>query len=68
MSSLWITNARVIDPVAKRDARGDLFIADGRFGAGFSAEQKKQARKIDAHGLVANERPPIAMGGLFSPA
>lgn len=53
MSLLWITNARVIDPAAKRDARGDLFIADGRFVAGFSAEQKKQAKKIDARGLVA---------------
>ncbi|MGA2444990.1 MAG: dihydroorotase [Opitutaceae bacterium] len=53
MSLLWITNARVIDPAAQRDARGDLFIADGRFVAGFSAEQKKQAKKIDARGLVA---------------
>ena len=53
MSLLWITNARVIDPAAKRDARSDLFIADGRFVAGFSAEQKKQAKKIDARGFVA---------------
>ena len=53
MSSLWITNARVIDPSAKRNARGDLFIADGRFVAGFSAAQKKAAKKIDARGLVA---------------
>ena len=53
MSSLWITNARVIDPAARRNARGDLFIADGRFVAGFSAAQKKAAKKIDARGLVA---------------
>ena len=53
MSLLWITNARVIDPAAKRDAKGDLFIADGRFVAGLSAAQKKQAKKIDARGLVA---------------
>ena len=53
MSSLWITNARVIDPSAKRNARGDLFIADGRFVAGFTAAQKKAAKKIDARGLVA---------------
>jgi dihydroorotase len=53
MSLLWITNARVIDPAAKRNARGDLFIADGRFVAGFSARQKKSAKKIDAQGLVA---------------
>ncbi len=53
MSSLWITNARVIDPAARRNARGDLFIADGRFVAGFTAAQKKAAKKIDARGLVA---------------
>jgi dihydroorotase len=53
MNLLWITNARVIDPAASRDARGDLFIADGRFAAGFTAEQKKQAQKIEANGLVA---------------
>src|SRR5438445_30667 len=29
MSSLWITNARVIDPAAQRDATGDLFVRDG---------------------------------------
>ena len=53
MSSLWITNARVIDPAARRNARGDLFIADGQFVAGFTAGQKKAAKKIDARGLVA---------------
>ena len=53
MSLLWITNARVIDPAARRDARGDLCIADGRFVAGFTAGQKKSAKKIDAQGLVA---------------
>jgi dihydroorotase len=50
---LWITNARVIDPAARRDAPGDLFIADGRLAPGLSAEQKKSAKKIDARGLVA---------------
>ena len=53
MPPLWITNARVIDPAARRDAPGDLFIADGRLAAGLSAEQKKSAKKIDARGLVA---------------
>jgi dihydroorotase len=53
MSLLWITNARVIDPAVKRNARGDLFIADGRFVAGFTVGQKKSAKKIDAQGLVA---------------
>jgi len=53
MSSLWISNARVIDPAAKRDAAGDLFIRDGKFVASLSAAEKKRAKKIDAHGLVA---------------
>ncbi len=53
MPLLWISHARVIDPAARRDARGDLFVADGLFTDGFSAAQKKQARKIDARGLVA---------------
>ena len=53
MPSLWIVNARVIDPAAKRDAAGDLFIKDGKFTAGLSAADKKRAKKIDAGGLVA---------------
>jgi dihydroorotase len=53
MSLLWISNARVIDPAAKRDGKSDQYIADGRFVAKFTAAQKKQARKIDARGLVA---------------
>ncbi|HTZ22312.1 MAG TPA: amidohydrolase family protein, partial [Opitutaceae bacterium] len=53
MPSLWIQNARVIDPVAKRDAVGDLFVADGKIVASLSAAEKKRAKKIDARGLVA---------------
>jgi dihydroorotase len=53
MPSLWIQNARVIDPVAKRDAVGDLFITDGKIVASLSAAEKKRAKKIDARGLVA---------------
>lgn len=49
---LWITHGRVIDPAAQRDGRGDIFIADGKIASSFSAAQKKQARKIDARGLV----------------
>ena len=54
MSSLWIQNARVIDPAAKRDARGDLFISDGKLVPSLSAAAKKRAKKIDAAGLVAS--------------
>ncbi len=53
MPSLWIKNARVIDPAAKRDALGDIFISDGKFVASLPAAAKKRAKKIDAGGLVA---------------
>jgi len=53
MSTLWISNARVIDPASGRDALGDLFACDGRMVATLSEEQKKKARKIDAQGRVA---------------
>src|SRR5438105_2908230 len=52
MSSLWITNARVIDPANKRDAVGDVFIVDGKFSSSLSAAAKKRAKKIDARGLI----------------
>jgi len=52
MSTLWIKNGRVIDPAAKRDAQGDVFVADGRIVPSLSAAQKKQATKLDAAGLV----------------
>jgi len=53
MPTLWISHARVIDPAAKRDAVGDLFLKDGHVVASLSAAEKKRARKIDARGLVA---------------
>ena len=53
MATLWISRARVIDPASKRDALGDLFIRDGRIVRSLSAAEKRDAEKIDAHGLVA---------------
>ncbi|HWA11033.1 MAG TPA: dihydroorotase [Opitutaceae bacterium] len=53
MSSLWIKNARVIDPAARRDKVGDVFVVDGRIAGSMSAAEKKRARQIDARGLVA---------------
>ena len=53
MPSLWIANARVIDPASGRDQVGNLFIDDGKIVASLSAEKKKRAKKIDARGLVA---------------
>ncbi len=49
---LWIKNGHVIDPASKRDAVGDVFAFDGKFVASFTGAQKKQARVIDAKGLV----------------
>ncbi|HEY1110532.1 MAG TPA: dihydroorotase [Opitutaceae bacterium] len=53
MSSLWIKNARVIDPAAKRDAKGDLFVSDGKIVDSLSAAAKKRAKVIDAAGQIA---------------
>lgn len=53
MPSLWIKNARVIDPAAKRDAVGDLFVKNGKIVDSLSATDRKRAKVIDATGLVA---------------
>jgi dihydroorotase len=53
MPSLWIQNARVIDPAAKRDEVSDLYVVDGRIAASLPAAAKKRARRIDARGQIA---------------
>jgi dihydroorotase len=53
MPSLWIRNARVIDPASRRDSVGDLFARDGRIVSALSAADRRQAQVIDAKGLVA---------------
>ncbi len=53
MPTLWIKNAHVIDPAAKRDGIGDLFVVDGKIVTSLSAVAKKRAKKVDARGLVA---------------
>jgi len=53
MAALVISGARVIDPAAKRNAVGDIFIRDGRFVPSLSAADLKRAKKIDATGLIA---------------
>ena len=45
MPNLWIQNARVIDPAAKRDARGDLFVVDGKLVPSLSSAQKNARKK-----------------------
>ncbi|RXK55508.1 dihydroorotase [Oleiharenicola lentus] len=52
MPFLHIKNGRVIDPASKRDAKGDVFIADGKFVKSPTPAQKKSAQVIDAKGLV----------------
>jgi dihydroorotase len=52
MPALWIRHARVIDPAAKRDDVGDVFIEHGKFVPALSATARKRARQIDARGLV----------------
>src|SRR5580704_10717806 len=53
MATLWIRRARIIDPAARRDGIGDLFARDGRIVASLSPAERKRARKVDGHGLVA---------------
>ena len=69
MPSLWISNARIIDPASKRDETGELFVTDGRIVDSLAPATRKRARKIDARGLVAcpglvdihvHFRPPAA--------
>ena len=44
-----IKNARIIDPASGRDAKGDLYIADGKIAEEFARPE----RTLDAKGLVA---------------
>ncbi len=53
MPSLWIKNARVIDPANKRDRVGDVFVQNEKIVASLSAADKKKAKVIDGTGLVA---------------
>src|SRR5258706_5500040 len=46
---LMIKNARIIDPASGRDAKGDLYLADGKIAEEFARPE----RVIDAKGLVA---------------
>ena len=53
MSRLWIRHARVIDPAARRDAVGSVFVRDGRIVPSLAPAERKRARKIEGRGLVA---------------
>lgn len=53
MRSLWIKNARVIDPANRRDAIGDLFVKNGLMAESLPAPEKKRAQVIDGTNLVA---------------
>jgi len=49
---LWIRGGRVLDPATNTDAIADVFAADGRFVASLSAEQRAEARVVEAAGLM----------------
>jgi dihydroorotase len=51
-SPLWIKNGRVIDPAANRDAPGDVFVDGDTIVATLPAAKKREARIVDAAGLV----------------
>ncbi|MDX2187215.1 MAG: dihydroorotase [Opitutaceae bacterium] len=53
MPSLWIANARVIDPANRRDDVSDVFVHEGKLVSSLPATARKRARKIDGTGLVA---------------
>jgi len=50
--TLWIRGGRIVDPKARRDETGDLFVRDGKIAADLSAEEKRRAQTIEAAGLV----------------
>lgn len=49
---LVIQGGRIIDPANNRDETADLFVADGKIVRTLSPTQRKQARIVDARGLV----------------
>jgi dihydroorotase len=53
-SILWIKNGRVIDPVNKRDAVGDIFARNGVLVESLNDEEKQSAEVIDAEGLIVS--------------
>src|SRR4051794_4970084 len=53
MAPLWIKGARIIDPPARRDAPGDLFVVDGKFVSSLPPASKKRAKQVDGRGLIA---------------
>ena len=51
---LWIANGRIIDPINKRDAVGELFAKNGKIVSSLTADEKEEAHRIDAQGLVVS--------------
>jgi len=49
---LLIQGGRILDPANGRDEAADLFVAEGKIVKSLSAEQRKQARVVDARGQV----------------
>ena len=51
-ASLWLKNARIIDPAHQRDAIGDLYVHDGKIVAQLSPEQQQSADCLDLSGKI----------------
>lgn len=51
---LWISNGRVIDPLNKRDAIGEVFAKNGKIVNSLSEEEKEIAHRVDAEGLIVS--------------
>ena len=53
-SHLWIKNGWVIDPESKRNGIGDVFVADGVIVEAPPAARRREARVLNATGLVVS--------------
>ncbi|CAI8325899.1 MAG: Dihydroorotase [Opitutia bacterium UBA7350] len=51
---LWITGGRIIDPANNRDETADLYAVKGLLVEALSDDQKANAHKVDASGLVVS--------------
>jgi dihydroorotase len=49
---LVIQGGRVLDPASGRDEAADVFVVDGKIAAELTAAQRKNARVVDARGLI----------------
>ncbi len=51
---LWIKSGKVIDPINNRNDIGDVFVIDDKIVSDLTSQQKKEAKILDANGLVVS--------------